>query len=430
MNILEKTAKLFSNHKFLVYMLFAFLSARVSIDYIGLFMNLEVSILGELSLSRLFVLITIPFTLLFLFLYRKKILETPLTVMFFLIIFIDLITIPFTPLSDTKEVLIDSLRILSIVFIYVLSYVGITSYTLFRKLIYVIIASSFVSLILAIFQFIKGVGYTDVAFSELRIFGAFTHPNVYGTYLLAIISAVLIGISIARTTKERIILIIILIVEFFALTMTFTRIAWIMGLFIIGAFVIVKNRILALPLFAMVIFSYVALPEIKDRVNEALTLSPDSSLIWRFNLWHDTIFYTISNNSTWLGNGTGSFMDFANEIRGDLFGDLEPHNEYVRSFVENGLIGLSVFMLYIISFTVILISRITKLKNKLDKNVFFVLSLLFIALSFASLSDHILRSTPLQWVLMAMLGGAFSISKKSSKEIEKLFANKPEITHQ
>ena len=416
MNILEKTAKLFDNHKFLLNLLFVFLSLRVSIDYIGLFINLNVPILGELSLSRLFVLITIPFTLLFLFLYRKKILETPLTVMFFLIIFINLITIPFTPLSDTKEVLIDSLRILSIVFIYVLSYVSITSYALFRKLIYVIIASSFVSLILAALQFIKGVGYTDVAFSELRIFGAFTHPNVYGTYLLTIISTVLIGIVTAKSTKEKIILIMILIIEFFALTMTFTRIAWIMGLFIIGGFLIIKNRILALPLFLTVVFSYFALPEIRDRANEALTLSPDSSLVWRFNLWHDTVFYTISNNDIWLGNGTGSFMDFANEIRGDLFGDLEPHNEYVRSFVENGLIGLSAFVLYIISFTTILISKITNSKDKRARNIFFVLSLLFIALSFASLSDHILRSTPLQWVLMALLGGAFSISKKP-KEI-------------
>ena len=379
-----------------------------------------------MSLSRIFILFTIPFTLIFLYLYRKKIIETPLTEMFLLIIFVNLITIPFTPLSDTKEVLVDSLRILSIVFIYVLSYVSITSYELFRKLIYVIIASSFVSLVFAGFQFIEGIGYTDVAFSELRIFGAFTHPNVYGTYLLSIISAILIGISITKSTKEKIFLIIILLVEFFMLTMTFTRIAWIAGLFILGGFLLIKNRFLALPLIFVIIFSYISLPEIKDRVNEAITLSPDSSLVWRFNLWHDTVFYTISNKDIWLGNGTGSFMDFANEIRGDLFGDLEPHNEYVRSFVENGLIGLAVFVFYIISFITVLISRITKFKNKLNRNIFFVLSLLFIALSFASLSDHILRSTPLQWVVMALIGGAFSISKNDSER----FSNSPQVSQE
>lgn len=406
-----KTLKNKKYEKLLFPVLLILLTIRVSIDYVGLFLSLDLPMIGETSLSKLFALFIIPFSLLFFIFYYKKSLQTPLIFPFFLIIIVDIITIPFTPISNTTEAIIESFRIFSIIFIYALSYISITSYTLFKKLIYTIIGSSFVSLLFAAFQFIRGVGYTDIAFHELRIFGSFTHPNVYGTYILVVISAILIGFTLSKSKKETMILIAILIIEFFALTLTFTRIAWLMGLFIIITFILIKKRILIMPLIILIIFSYVAIPQINNRIHEATTLSPDSSLIWRFNLWHDTIFYTHTNGDALLGNGTGTFMEFADSIRGSLFGDLEPHNEFVRAFVENGFIGLITFLFYIISFTTILIFKITKTKDKRGKNIFFVLSILFISLTFASLSDHILRSTPLQWILIAIIGGAFSITK-------------------
>ncbi len=413
--------------KFLSAVLFALLIIRLSIDYIGLYISLNVPVLGELSLTRLFILAVIPIMVIFMILHHKSILQTPLVFTFFLIIFINIATIPITPISNVKEALLESIRIFSIIFIYTLSYISINSYALYKKLVYVLIGSSFVSIFFAVIQFIKGVGYTDVAFSELRILGAFTHPNVYGTYLLVIISTVLIAIALANSKKEQIILTIILIIEFLALTMTFTRIAWLMGLFIISAYVLIKKRILAIPLLIIIIFSYTAIPQIHSRVHEAITLSPDSSLVWRFNLWHDTIFYTKSDGNVIFGNGSATFMILADEIRGSLFGDLEPHNEFVRAFVENGIIGLSVFLFYLISFTTLLISRITKIKDKRGKNVFFILSILFLALIIASITDHIFSSTPLQWVLMALIGGAFSVT---SKEIQKFSSNIPKTKYQ
>ncbi len=417
MQILNRNYK-----KILFKTLVILLTIRVSIDYMGLFININLPIFGETSLSKLFALTLIPITILFIFYYQKKVLETPLIQTLFLIIIINVITIPITPISNTISATIESFRVLSIIFIYVLSYISITSYELFKKLIYYIIGTSFISIIFAIIQLISDIGYTDVAFSELRIFGAFTHPNVYGTYLLVIIASILIGLILSKSKKETLFLIVLLGIEFFFLTLTFTRIAWLMGLFIIVSFILIKKRILAIPLFVIIIFSYITIPQIHERITEATILSPDSSLIWRFNLWHDTIFYTISNNDVLFGNGTGTFMEFAENIRGHLFGDLEPHNEFVKTFVENGLLGLIVFIIYIISFTVIFIINITKVKDKTGRNIFFILSILFISLTIASLSDHIFLSTPLQWILMAIIGGAFSITN-TTKETEKPSSN-------
>ena len=401
--------KYLNSENFLIILLFTLISIRTTVDYIGMYVSISLPGIGQASLSRIFGLIVIPITIFFIYKKFKEILKIPAIEMLLLIILLDIITIPITPHIDIKLAIIEVLRLLGIVFIYAISYISIKSIENFRKLNYVILLSSFVSIVFTLFQLIFGIGYTDVAFSELRIMGAFTHPNVYGVYLLSVLSSILILIVLSKSKKESLFLYIALSIQFLALTLTFTRIAWLMGLFIILSFVFIRNKILVIPIILIVIMSYIMIPQIHSRLHEAITLSPDSSLVWRYNLWHDTIFYTISNKDTIFGNGTASFMNFAESIRGNLFGDLEPHNEFVKAFVENGIIGLVIFIMYNITFTFSLITSMHKTKDKKMKNIFYILSTLFIALIIASITDHILSSTPLEWVVMALIGGAFSI---------------------
>ena len=403
-----------TREKILLYGLFALLLIRSSIDYIGLFVHLNLPLLGTLSLSQLFALSVIPLMFLFFFFYFHHLTQTPFLLPFVLMIVLAAVTIPFSPLPNTQLALYEILRIASIVFVYALSYSVITTRERFFALAHVILLIALIPLLFAGIQFIFGVGYTDVAFSELRIFGSFTHPNIYGTFLLVIITTALIVLSGSQTKKMTAIALGMLVLNFGALTLTFTRIAWLVGMIMIALYMLVKNRLLVLPFFILVISAYLFVPQIHDRIHEAMTLSPDSSLVWRFNLWHDTVFVTTSDGHALFGNGTGTFMDLAQSIRGDLFGDLEPHNEYVRAYVENGLIGLGIFLFYTITFLIVTAKNALHAPTRIGRNVFFLLNVLFIALSIASLTDHIFRSTPLQWILMALVGGALATFARKS----------------
>ena len=324
---------------------------------------------------------------------------------------------PFTPIQNFTLTAYETLRIASIIFIYTLTYLTITTKNHFKLLILFILASSCIPLLFVLFQLFSGISYSDSAFDNgVRIFGSFMHPNVYGTYLIAIISTALISLNLHLTTRERLFTIIIFSLNFIALILTFSRISWLVSLLIISIVLIVKNKLLIIPFVLILLLAYTTMPDIGARLHEAIAFSPDNSMVWRFNLWHDTILYTHSSGHTLIGNGTGTFMEVADSIRGDLFGDHEPHNEFVRSYVENGLIGLTIYIFYLASFTTILATKALRSPTKTGRNVFFILTVLFSGLIIASFTDHIFRSTPLQWITMALIGGALATFKKKTTE--------------
>ena len=150
-------------------------------------------------------------------------------------------------------------------------------------------------------------------------------------------------------------------------------------------------------------------PTIQDRVTEGFDLTPGSFLTWRINIWNDTIHQTISDKKILFGYGLGTFETVAENIRGIRFVVNAPHSEFVRSFVEGGIVGLIVFLLFSFAPLVVLYQKWKSSKNLIAKDTFLLLLCLTGSLLLLSTTDHVLRSTMVQWILWAMIGGALSV---------------------
>lgn len=57
-------------------------------------------------------------------------------------------------------------------------------------------------------------------------------------------------------------------------------------------------------------------PAVNERVTEALHPTPDSSIVWRQNLWHDMLLKANLEDRVLLGSGMDTFRVSAEALRG------------------------------------------------------------------------------------------------------------------
>lgn len=141
---------------------------------------------------------------------------------------------------------------------------------------------------------------------------------------------------------------------------------------------------------------------------ELISLDPYGSIIWRLRLWMDII--PVSLWQPWLGYGSGTFENLTEFYRGLKWGSLEAHNDYLKIFVENGILGLTAYLWLI---AVLLFSLLKKFIKFIGKEKIMALGIFTICLSLfiASFFDNILRTTALQWNLWILIGAWMKISE-------------------
>lgn len=86
----------------------------------------------------------------------------------------------------------------------------------------------------------------------------------------------------------------------------------------------------------------------------------------------------------------------------------DPHNDFVKFFVEGGVVGLFIFIFFLGKIAVSLLIKFLNARDQTERNVFLVLFALFVSLVVASFSDNIFKNTPVQWIFWVTLGAALS----------------------
>ncbi|QQS61386.1 MAG: O-antigen ligase family protein [Candidatus Moraniibacteriota bacterium] len=411
----------------LPFFLFAFpfitlgflLIVRPSLDYLSdtFYFFLPFGEGMTVTLAQGFGLGVVFLSLLFFLRFRKAFLSHTLSSFFLLLLSWGAFTLSYT--IDTTQTMYELFRLLSIFFVFSFSYYLIVNEKSFIKLLIIILVSCVIPVFTAWTQFVLGIGYTDDAFSVPRIYGTFAHPNIFALYLtIAIAAGSLLFLFIRKPLYKMFLgstLFILLITLFF----TYSRAAW--GTFFLFAILVIFYKYpKSLPfiiIFPLIVF-FISSP-VRDRVEDVLHFSQSSSLTWRINIWTDTISKTQEEGKILLGYGLNTFEEVAESLRGIRFVVNDPHSEFVRSFVEGGIIGLLVFLIFslaplIISWKQFHITSKEKLtsQDSRKKTVFFILWALLLSLFFLSFTDHVLRSTMVQWSLWALLGGALRVYVK------------------
>lgn len=398
-----------------VYLLFknpllllaALIVVRMSLDYSSQFITLTLFD-RTFSLSQLLGIGIAALGALFILFHGRALGRFPLLLPYGLVILWGLGTISYSIAPATS--LQETLRVFDLFVVGFLAYASVERYRDYRFLLMAIFISSILPILFGIYQFVFGIGLTDENVSAIRIFGTFSHPNVFSLYLFVVAAVAGIYFLVyARQDRARLLSGLYLGLVLVALLLTYARIAWI-SLFVFALLIALwRYRFLLFPLILLPLVLTAFVPAVNERVMETLNPTPDSSIVWRQNLWHDMILKTNLEDRHWLGSGMDTFRISAETLRGERFGSNESHNDFVKFYVDGGLVGLAVFALYLITFAfpAMKIRRLTPSHSL--KNMAALLLLLTLTLVIASLSDNVFKNTPVQWILAIVMGGFLAL---------------------
>lgn len=204
-----------------------------------------------------------------------------------------------------------------------------------------------------VWQFVVGVEipteWTDAAEGAVRtrVFSIFSNPNILGAYMLMFAPMAIGRAYASETAAEKIFFWICGIVMCLACLFTMSRGAW-MALAVAAVVfaLLVDRKLLALMLVAGVFACF--LPFVRSRIGYLFTaeFAASNAKGGRGKRWSTAIGYLKANN-VWLGMGYGMYGG-AVAAQNPVYPWIDymyVDNYYVKILTENGIIGLSAFLL-------------------------------------------------------------------------------------
>ena len=396
-------------------LLFVLIITRMSLDYSSSLIYLEISKNIFLSLSQ-FMGIAVAILGLFLILFKRHELKNFPLVWPFLIVFFWGSATFFYSISP-KDSFQELIRIFDLLVLSALAFASVKNIFHFKKLLLAIFISSIIPVAAGIYQLIFHIGFQDELVSIPRIYGTFSHPNVLSLYIFSVIVlAVLYYFTFAKSKESRFLVSIFIFGNIAMLYFTYTRIAWVALIVFLGILFFTRFKKMLIPLIFIPLVLFVFSEGFRDRIDETLNPPIDSSITWRKILWKDTAKKTIGDGRTLLGYGMNTFPVVSENLRGIQFGSNDPHNDFVKFFVEGGLIGLAIFIIYL-GTVIAIIWRRKQLFPKDSKTAFIyeIILILNLALIVSSLTDNIFKNTPVQWISWTILGASLALAKQKKK---------------
>ncbi len=370
----------------------------------------------SLNIASIIAVLTILFSIIILIKNFSKIKTLPLKYSWIIFVALAIISIFFS--YSPYLSLAESLRLLSILAVYILAYLLVDSKQDLQNLIKAIIFSAIIPSFFALWQFYTDTGLS-IPFEGIynRIYGTFAHPNLFAYYiLLPIALSLFIFLSGNRKKINNILYFLFAIFFTIILSLTFTRGAWLSFLIILAVIGILRYRALLISAIIVLALAYLLIEPLNYRVNDLVANRSDSSIQWRINLWNDAKEYVKAQPL--LGYGAGTASNLILDKRGEKFGSSDPHNDYLKIALENGLIGLLTYLAIIAGLFIKLIK--TYFGAEQPKLKILILSIIGLLISFYTMSaaDNILRNTALMWSFWALIGGVFTISAITSNQKE------------
>lgn len=218
-----------------------------------------------------------------------------------------------------------------------------------RQILKATMASVIFPLLYTTFGFITLHPKSETKGSYTRIVGTFIQSNDYGRYLMLIIimgAALYPYISRRRQRWLGVCMVLMCIFEF----LTYTRSALIgaaIGLAIVG---FKQSKRVLLGLLVVGFFGILLVPSLSGRFTDltqyqakqaavAGTTASGDSFSWRLGYWTEVLPLANSNPITGIG------LDMTQYITAEA---KQPHNDFIRAYVETGIIGFICYLAMII----------------------------------------------------------------------------------
>lgn len=207
-----------------------------------------------------------------------------------------------------------------------------------ERLVVAIAAAAVVPLGVAAWQFQTGAGLFDAG-GFARVRGTFTHSNPMAAFLAVLVVMAFAYVAHLRDARYRVAAAAVCAAGALGLYLTYTRAAWLAAIFGVIIVAATRGRRWILAMVAGVLVFLLAVPGAAARfsdLREAETSrgEPGNSLTWRAAYWGEAL--ELASESPITGIGLKSVAEESTESK-------QPHNDYLRAYVELGVLGLAAF---------------------------------------------------------------------------------------
>jgi putative inorganic carbon (HCO3(-)) transporter len=323
-----------------------------------------------------------------------------------------LLSLPFS--EDLTPSIIEITELLSFIVLFILVVDTLRSERDIKKMVKVLVLSSFVPLFVGLFQIYSHFTlYLSSLEPFFRVKSTLTHPNAYAFYLVMI---TVLSVSLflqERSEAKKIFLFGLISFLVLSLVFTYTRGAWIGLVIAIFAMGVLKKRKLLifapLSLYGLVLI----FPLIFQRFESLL--NPDTfiytSLAWRLRLWGASIPYFFSHPV--FGNGLGTFQFIGYQID-DWFA--AAHNDYLRMLVETGLVGFAGYIILVLCMLKLSIKTHKEAIDPFQKYIALGFLCFLIAYGVMSFADNLFNHGGIQWYFWAYAGVVTAIYRLDNRD--------------
>jgi O-antigen ligase len=299
---------------------------------------------------------------------------------------------------------LQSLRILSVAMMFVVLEQLITSREMMMRVLYAAFASLLIPLSYTLYGLLSGHPASEVKSGFTRLIGTFTQSNDYARYLAFMI---VFGVAIYPRLKGRLktTMGILLGVSSIFLVLTLTLGA-ILGtaLGVLTLAVLQRRRSLLIGFVVTVALAVAASPALASRFSEvsaqqSATGQPSgNSLAWRFGYWAQVLPLANSNPLTGIGlNSTQYQTDAAKQ----------PHNDFIRAYVETGVVGLVAYLGMLVSLVGTCRRALRRsVRGTLDHAVAAGALCCAVCFVFESLGANVITNVVNLWYLVAFVAAA------------------------
>ncbi|MEO6999687.1 MAG: O-antigen ligase family protein [Terracoccus sp.] len=285
--------------------------------------------------------------------------------------------------------------------------------TSMRRALVVAFCSLVIPLAYTAFGFVIGHPAADVKSSFVRITGPFTQSTTLARYLAFML---VFGIAILPYVKGRLRVVLLggLGLSGVFLLLTLTRgalLATALGL--VGIALVQRRWKLLLSLGATALLALVLVPGLGSRLDavtqeRAVGQAPNSnSLQWRLSYWAETL--PLANRNP--VNGIGVDMT---QYKTDVA--KQPHNDFIKAYVETGLLGLAAYLFLCWQLVAIGIRAVAvTAKDTCERGVavgYLACSCMFVLQSVAA---NVISSVVVLWYLAVFAGAALAVTRMANR---------------
>lgn len=318
---------------------------------------------------------------------------------------------------------LEALRILAVVVMFVVLEQMMLDRRMMNRLLAAIFASAVFPVLFTLVGLLTGTAHSEAKGGFTRITGTFGSSNDFGRYLMVVI---IFGVAVYPHVEPRLRrwlgLLLACCAVLLLLTLTLTAlVGTVVGLVVVG---LVQSKRLLVGLVVAGLATLLFMPQVLSRVTSATgvssspTASADAqgSLFWRFNYWTQVL--PLANSSPVTGIGL-------NQTQYNTDSAKQPHNDYVRAYVETGLIGLGAYLALLLAMLGLGRRAVrTSYAGTLDRGVavgFWGVAVAFVLVSAAA---NLISNVVVLWYVFAM-GAAASAVVSRQREQERALMPAP-----